>query len=113
MRHHLVRWHEQYADQGLVIIEINGGKFASLEQMRRDVAKRGIGHPVLWDRENQNHQRYGVQVWPSAYLLDSDGTVIWQGDPARIVCRPRKRTMLHCEIEWALYQASDAADDAE
>ena len=84
MRYHLVRWHERYEKQGLVILEINGGKFEALEEVKRGVAENGVKHPVLWDKDNQNHRNYGIQAWPAAYLLGTEGKVVWEGNPHRL-----------------------------
>ena len=83
-RHHLVRWEEEYADQGLVVVEVSGGEFASFEDSQKQLAKWQIRHPVLWDQRNLNHKNYGIKSWPAACLIGADGKVFWQGNPARL-----------------------------
>ncbi len=102
MRDHLVRWHQQYADRGLVIIEIDGGKFEKLDRVKRDVAKKGVKHLVLWDDNCQNTATYGVTAWPVAYLIGIDGRVVWEGNPARVVNRPALAKALKDRIERQL-----------
>jgi hypothetical protein len=98
MRHHLVRWHMQYAQQGLVVIEVDGGRHERLDVFRRLVAEKGTRHAILWDRQNRNHERYGIDAWPRAYLIGVDGQVVWEGNPARVIHRP----LALCELEALL-----------
>lgn len=63
---------------------MSGGELATLAASRRDFARSAPGHPVLWDRRNHNHKNYGVNAWPTAYLVGPDGKVFWQGDPHRL-----------------------------
>ncbi|MEK6233759.1 MAG: hypothetical protein N2C14_03520, partial [Planctomycetales bacterium] len=88
MRRRLVKWHEKYARQGFTIIEVDGGKGQSRKATRECAKKSGIHHGVLWDNFNRNHQKYGVKSWPTAYLVGTDGTVLWQGNPALWTGRP-------------------------
>lgn len=110
MRHHLVKWHEKYADKGLVIIEIDGGTFESLSDAAQHVAQSGVKHRVLWDDQNQNHEKYGIKAWPTAYLLNEDGKVIWQGNPALWVRRPKKHREMMNLIECHLTLIENMSD---
>ena len=102
MRDRLVRWHQQFADQGLVIVEIDGGNFEKLERVKRDVAKKGVEHLVLWDLDCQNTERYGITAWPGAHLIGPAGRVVWEGNPARAIGRPVLAKMLMGRIEGQL-----------
>ena len=55
MRPHLVRWQEEYAEQGLLVIEITGGEQEPLNVVRDIVEKQQLNHPVLWDWKCRNH----------------------------------------------------------
>jgi hypothetical protein len=88
-RHHLVRWEAAYAEDGLVILEISGGKFASFEYSQKALGCHAC-HPVVWDAENRNHGAYGVRGWPTAYLIGADGKVFWEGNPAWVHARPQE-----------------------
>ena len=109
MRHRLVRWHQQYVDRGLVIIEIDGGEFEPLELVKQSIDKqKGLEHLVLWDKERQNHNKYGVTAWPTAYLVGADGRVVWEGSPARVVSRPELVRQLKKLIETELGKAKNS-----
>jgi len=76
--------------KGLVVVEVSGGKLATHAESKKLVEARDPGHAVLWDQDNRNHESYGIQSWPSAYLIGADGKVFWQGNPARMQNRPEE-----------------------
>lgn len=77
----LVSWHEKWSDQGLVIIEIDNGGIDTLDAVEKHVAEGQIPFTVLHDKGGTVCERYSVMAYPSAYLLDKTGTVIWEGHP--------------------------------
>ncbi len=94
MRDHLVRWHDKYQNDGLVIIEVDGGKYEKLDVVTQAIRDKRVEFPVLWDEQCQNTERYGVRAWPVAYLIGVDGKVIWEGNPARVINRKKPRQQL-------------------
>ena len=82
-----------------MIIEIDGGRFETLEKVREIVREKKIKHAVLWDEDCQNHQNYGVDAWPVAYLIGVDGRVVWEGNPFMTLHRPKRRKKLLNVIE--------------
>ena len=89
MRRHLVSWQKEFAEDGLVVIEITGGEQEPLDVVKEMVQKQNLDHPVLWDLECCNHKNYGLKNWPVAYLIDTQGKVFWEGNPARFVDRKK------------------------
>ncbi|HYE99154.1 MAG TPA: hypothetical protein VEJ18_09605 [Planctomycetota bacterium] len=83
MKPHLVRWHKQWAEKGLVIIDNDDGTADTLEEVKDAVAKGGIPFPTLWDKGGKNVETYDVQAMPLGYLIGVDGTVLWEGVPNR------------------------------
>jgi thiol-disulfide isomerase/thioredoxin len=75
------KWHADYTDKGLVIVDIDDGGTDDLAEVKEDVAKKSTKYSVLWDKESKNCTAYGVEVFPRAYLIGVDGTVIWEGLP--------------------------------
>ena len=51
MRPHLVRWQEDYAEQGLIVIEVTGGEQEPLSVVKEIVERQRLNHPVLWDSQ--------------------------------------------------------------
>jgi hypothetical protein len=66
-------WHERYAAAGLRVIGVHSPGFeASKEEsaVRAAVARLGIEHPILIDREFVLWQEYENEGWPARYLFD-------------------------------------------
>jgi hypothetical protein len=83
MAPHLVRWHEEMADKGLVVIAVEDGRVTPLDAWRRGVETKAVPHPVLHDGAGANVARFEVRAYPVAYLIGRNGKVIWQGTPIR------------------------------
>lgn len=77
----MARWHKENSDKGLVILDIDDGGVDDLDEVKKDVAEKGIRYPLLWDKDSKNCEKYGLQVFPRAYLIGVDGTVVWEGYP--------------------------------
>lgn len=76
---YLARWHEKYAPDGLVLIEIDDGETDSLAQVQAWVAADKISYPVLHDTNGAVCRRFGISGYPSMYLIGRDGKVLWDG----------------------------------
>jgi hypothetical protein len=61
---------------------------------------------VLWDYRCRNHKNYGLENWPVSYLVDGDGKMFWEGNPARVVERPKAAAALRTLIETKLKAAA-------
>src|SRR5262245_5978448 len=82
MTPHLVKWHNQYAAQGLTVLEIDNGQMDSVAAVRDHVQTAKIPFAILHDSSGLVCWTYGVQIYPSACLIDRDGKVIWEGVPS-------------------------------
>ena len=94
LRRHLVRWHEDFECDGLVNIEIDGGRYEKLNKVKSSVLGQEVKHRVLWDKDCRNHQLYGVRNWPVAYLIGRDGKVIWEGRPWKTMTCTRSKQVV-------------------
>ena len=77
---HLVEWDEKYRDQGLVIIGVHTPEFRferDLNNVAAEIADFGIQYPVAVDNEYQTWRAYHNLYWPSKYLIDSDGNIVY------------------------------------
>lgn len=81
MTPHLVKWHDKYASQGLVILQVNDGLRDSIPQLKDYLRSEGVLFPVLHDTNGSVCEGFEVNAFPAAYLLDRAGTVIWEGHP--------------------------------
>ena len=94
MTPHLVRWHHEFADEGLVVVEVNDGRIDNLDALQRHVRSEAIPFAVLHDAEGIVTSAYGVRAYPTAYLIDRDGNVIWEGNPSPDTVDPVLRAAL-------------------
>ena len=76
------------------------------------VEKQQLNHPVLWAMNCRNHKNYGLKNWPVAYLVDTHGKVFWEGNPARVVNRPKATAELKKLIEEKLRAVKTARKTA-
>jgi thiol-disulfide isomerase/thioredoxin len=76
----LKKWDAQYRDQGLTIIGVHTPELdfeRDLDQLRNEVAGLGIKYPVVTDQDYSTWKAYGVEAWPTLFLLDKQGRVRW------------------------------------
>ena len=75
---HVNSWHEEYADDGLLVIGVHRPEFefekerASVEEA---VRQAGIEYPVVLDNDSATWDAYDNRYWPAWYLVDADGFV--------------------------------------
>lgn len=81
MKTHLVRWQKDYAEKGLVILDIDDGTQDTLDAVKESVEKSKVKFPVLWDEGGKVTDAYGIKAFPAAYLVGVDGKVLWEGVP--------------------------------
>ncbi|MFV1966944.1 MAG: peroxiredoxin family protein [Pirellulaceae bacterium] len=94
MTPHLVRWHNELKDDGLVIIEVDNGGIDSLADLKSHVADEQIPFAVLHDSDGSVCEAYGVRAYPTAFLMDRSGKVIWEGHPTPHVAEAEIRKAL-------------------
>jgi thiol-disulfide isomerase/thioredoxin len=73
---YLVRWHQQYAAQGLTVIGIHTPEFAferDVNNIKRALQQHQITYPVPVDNDYKNWNAYSNQYWPHLFLADRQG----------------------------------------
>jgi len=71
-------WDARYRDKGLTIIGVHTPELdreRDLENVRREVASLGIKYPVVTDNDYATWKAYGVEAWPTWFVLDKQGHV--------------------------------------
>lgn len=71
-------WHEQYADDGLVIIGVHTPEFAyeqELGNVQAAMTELGVTWPVAIDNDKATWRAYANHYWPAAYLIDKQGQI--------------------------------------
>lgn len=102
VRPHLVRWHEEFAEQGLVLLEISRGREEPLDTIHQLARKNGVRHPLLWDEDCRNNERYGIRSYPTSYLIGADGRVFWEGNAMRTLGRANEAAELRALLQQKL-----------
>jgi len=77
---HLVEWDKKYRDLGLVIIGVHTPEFRferDLNNVAAEIASFGIHYPVAIDNEYQTWRAYHNLYWPSKYLIDASGNIVY------------------------------------
>ena len=74
------KWDAQYRDKGLTIVGVHTPETDlenNVDDLRRQVAALGIKYPVVTDNDYSTWKAYGVEAWPTLFLLDKQGRVHW------------------------------------
>ncbi len=75
---YLNAWHEEYADDGLLVIGVHTPEFAferDQANVERAVQEAGIEYPVVLDNSYATWNAYDQRYWPAMYLIDADGFI--------------------------------------
>ena len=78
---HLKQWQERYRDQGLVVVGVHTPEFAFEHEagnLQSAIERLGIVYPVAQDNRYRTWNAWGTQYWPSAYLVDRTGKVVFR-----------------------------------
>jgi len=73
-------WDARYRERGLTIIGVHTPETASeyvIESVRREVPSLGIKYPVVTDNDYKTWKAYGVEAWPTIFVLDKQGRIRW------------------------------------
>jgi thiol-disulfide isomerase/thioredoxin len=78
---YLRTWYERYRQDGFVIVGIQTPEFG-FSAVRNNVAaaakRDGLKYPILNDPESLNWKAYNENYWPSKYLFDQNGRLVYQ-----------------------------------
>jgi hypothetical protein len=74
----LREWHENYGDQGLVIIGNHFPEFGyeeDLENLKDAINRLDVPYAVAQDNDGKTWRAYNNRYWPTLYLIDKQGVV--------------------------------------
>jgi thiol-disulfide isomerase/thioredoxin len=77
---HVKKWDEAYRERGLTIVGVHTPETDSeysIDNVRREVNSLGIKFPVITDNDYKTWNAYGVEAWPSLFVLDKQGRIRW------------------------------------
>jgi thiol-disulfide isomerase/thioredoxin len=75
---YVVKWHEQYAKQGLKVVGIHTPEFPferDINQVKSALSKHRITYPNAIDNRHQMWSAYDNQYWPHLFLADRRGII--------------------------------------
>lgn len=73
-------WDARYRERGLTIVGVHPPETTSeynIDNVRREVPSLGIKYPVVTDNDYTTWKAYGVEAWPTIFVLDKQGRVRW------------------------------------
>lgn len=73
---YVVRWHQQYASQGLKVIGVHTPEFGyerDVNNVKRALKQHKINYPVPIDNDYKTWSAYNNQYWPHIFLADRQG----------------------------------------
>lgn len=74
----LKEWRDIYSQDDLVVIGVHTPEFSyqkNVENVSQKVSELGINYPVVVDSENLLWNDFGVQFWPTTFLIDRKGNI--------------------------------------
>lgn len=77
------QWQDKYRARGLKVVSVHTPELASerdLNNVKAEVKKLGITYPVLVDTQMKNWKAWGVQYWPTYFLVDRQGVIRAKGE---------------------------------
>ena len=63
------------------MVAVENGLATDFDTLEAHVRSSRIEYPVLHDSAGANTQTYGIRGFPSAYVLNKNGRVVWEGVP--------------------------------
>lgn len=63
------------------MLAVENGLATDLPTLEAHVRAAELPYPVLHDGAGANTERYGVRAFPSAFVLNRNGRVVWEGVP--------------------------------
>jgi thiol-disulfide isomerase/thioredoxin len=74
-------WHDQYKDQGLVVVGVHTPEFAyerSTKNVQDAIRRLQVKHAVVQDNQFAIWKAFNNRYWPAIYLIDAQGRIVYQ-----------------------------------
>ncbi len=75
----LIALEKDYRDKGVQFVAINANEHDSFETIKQHAKKFGLTFPVLRDDKHQVASRFGAERHPTAFVLDAEHKVRYEG----------------------------------
>ena len=73
-------WDARYRERGLTIVGVHTPETNSeysIDNVRREVPSLGIKYAVVTDNDYATWKAYGVEAWPTIFVIDKQGRIRW------------------------------------
>jgi thiol-disulfide isomerase/thioredoxin len=80
---HVTQLYAKYRDRGLVVVGVHTPEFPferSASNVQAALKRHGITYPVAPDNDSQTWNAFGNQYWPSQYIVDQSGKIVFHHD---------------------------------
>jgi hypothetical protein len=74
----LREWHQQYEDDGLVIIGVHTPEFSyeeDINNVEEALVRLDVPYPVAIDNDWKTWRAYSNRYWPAKYIIDKAGNI--------------------------------------
>src|SRR5262245_56542981 len=78
-------WDRTLSEKGLRVVEVEYGPQTPRATLDAHLASNSTRYPILYDEDGSVTQRFAVRGFPSAFIVDRAGKVVWHGFPSNDV----------------------------
>jgi alkyl hydroperoxide reductase subunit AhpC len=74
----LREWHQEYKDDGLVIIGVHTPEFSrerDINNVKEALVRLDVPYPIAIDNDWQTWRAYNNHYWPAKYIIDKAGNI--------------------------------------
>jgi hypothetical protein len=72
---------KELGPKGLVVVGVTNEPESLVG---KDVVKSKMRHPILITSGEDNERNYAIEGFPSGYVIDPDGVIVWEGHPGNL-----------------------------
>lgn len=64
-----------------MVIEVEDGRINPLSEVKAHAEQNRLPYVIVHDGNGEITERVGIRAYPTAYVVDKDGRVVWEGHP--------------------------------
>ncbi len=101
-------WQKEFGAQGLVVVGVTNEPSSLVE---KDVEKSKFEHPTVMVSGEETDRVYGIKAFPSGFLVDAEGVVVWAGHPGELDDDTLKKALGGVVVSPPLSEEHKAIDE--
>ena len=71
--------YKDYHGKGVVFLGVNSNELETVEEIKEHAQENNLGFPILKDKENKIADKFGANVTPEVYVLNSNLELLYHG----------------------------------